>query len=127
MEMIMRDELEQLIRSEVIWLCTACFTCFDRCPQKIEVTELITQLKNAAARLGNIPEGELKKAGVIAKDGWAGLPVSRTLKQRAELHLPELDHDGEMAELKKLIGTVSRVGVLRHERSSSDKEEQGTD
>jgi heterodisulfide reductase subunit C len=127
MEMIVRDELEELVGSEVIWLCTACFTCLDRCPQKIEVTELITQLKNASARLGNVPEGEMKKARIIAKDGWSGVPVSRTLKQRAALHLPELDQDGDMVELKKLMKIVNHEGVLHQKRASSEKEKKVTD
>ena len=62
MEMIVRDELDQLVGGEGIWLCTVCFTCLDRCPQKIQVTRLITRLKNVAARLGNIPEGEMEKS-----------------------------------------------------------------
>lgn len=126
-EMIVRDEVEELVESEVIWLCTTCFTCLDRCPQKIEVTELITQLKNAAARLGNVPEGEMKKARVIIKEGWSGVPVGRTLKQRAALDLPELHEDGEPAELKRLMTIVNREGILHQGGHSSKKEKKDTD
>ncbi|MEJ2717312.1 MAG: 4Fe-4S dicluster domain-containing protein [Deltaproteobacteria bacterium] len=126
-EMIVRDELEELVGSEAIWLCSACFTCLDRCPQKIEVTELITHVKNVAARLGNVPEGELKKARIIVKEGWAGLPVGRTLKQRAALHLPELDQDEELADLKELMKAMKQEGVLHRERSSPEKEKNVRD
>ena len=126
-EMIVRDELEELVKGEIIWLCLACFTCLDRCPQKIEVTELITQLKNAAARLGNVPEGEMKKARVIAEEGRSGSPVGRTLKQRAALNLPELGKDGEMSELKELMKILNRAGILHHEQASPEKGKKAKD
>ncbi len=126
-EMIVRDELEELVRSDIIWLCTACFTCLDRCPQKIEVTELITQLKNAAARIGNVPEGERKKARFIAEEGRSGKPVGKILKQRAALELPDLGQDTEMTELKELMNILYREKTLHQECSSSDEEEQVKD
>ncbi len=127
MEMIVRDELEELVGSEVIWFCTACFTCLDRCPQKIQVTRLITRLKNVAARLGNVPEGEMKKARIIVKGGWSSVPVNMILKQRAALNLPQLDQDGEMADLKKLMKIVNWEGVLNRDRSSHEKCKKVTD
>lgn len=126
-EMIARDELEELIHEDSIWLCTSCFSCLDRCPQAIEVTELIRGLKAAAARMGSVPEAEIKKAKAILRDGWASAPIARTLKQRVSLNLPELSEDCLMAELEKLLSTLEIPGVPGTGEASGKKEERVAD
>lgn len=66
---ILRNEVSDIIQDNKIWLCVTCLTCLERCPQKIEVSEIMVQLKNAAARIGNIPENEIKKSRQIMKNG----------------------------------------------------------
>ncbi len=39
-----------------IWLCSACYTCQERCPQGIHITDLITGLRNVACKVGSIPQ-----------------------------------------------------------------------
>jgi len=127
-EMIARDELEELIRDGTIWLCTSCFSCLDRCPQAIEVTELIRGLKAAAARVGSVPDAEIKKAKAILRDGWASAAIARTVKQRAALSLPELTEDRRlMAELEKLSSTLEMPGVLGPCEAPGKKEERQAD
>ena len=51
-----RMGLESAISDEKLWCCTTCHVCEDRCPQMIEVTDLLRTLMNEAARRGFIPE-----------------------------------------------------------------------
>lgn len=87
---ILRDELSDIIKDNKIWLCASCHTCLERCPQKIEVSEIMVQLKNAAARSGNIPENVIKMSQEIMKKGWLQNAGKRILQIRQELGLPEL-------------------------------------
>ena len=126
-EMMARGELEELVSDGTIWLCTSCFSCLDRCPQAIEVTELIRGLKTAAAGIGTVPEAEIKKAKAILRDGWASAPLARTVKQRAALNLPELSDDCLVSEIERLLSTLEIPGVLGLCEHSENTEEKAAD
>lgn len=88
-EMIVRGQLEELIRKPTIWLCSHCLTCLERCPQQIEVSEIIMHVKNASAQRGYAPENDVKMADRIMSRGWSEEPIKRMLKKRNNLGLPE--------------------------------------
>ncbi len=63
-EIIKRLQLgagEELLDSEIIWICASCATCFSRCPMEINMAEVMDALrvlaeaKNAARPRGNMP------------------------------------------------------------------------
>jgi len=99
---ILRNEVSDIIQDNKIWLCVNCLTCLERCPQKIEVSEIIVQLKNASARIGNIPENEIKKIRQIMKNGWIQDPGKRTFRIRQELGLPEIPKGIRSSELQDM-------------------------
>ena len=35
-----------------IWMCSNCYTCYERCPQDVKFTDIIFALRNIAAREG---------------------------------------------------------------------------
>lgn len=49
------DRIEELAKNESLWLCATCYCCYENCPQKVNVTELITDLKKEAVKHGNVP------------------------------------------------------------------------
>ncbi|MBI4773804.1 MAG: 4Fe-4S dicluster domain-containing protein [Deltaproteobacteria bacterium] len=88
-EMIVRGRLEELVKNPGLWLCSHCLTCLERCPQQIEVSEIIMHVKNASARRGYAPENDVKMADQIMTRGWSEEPIKRMLKKRSNLGLPE--------------------------------------
>jgi heterodisulfide reductase subunit C len=46
---------ERLLQSHTIWLCAACETCATRCPNEIEIAELMDVLRELALRKGILP------------------------------------------------------------------------
>ncbi len=46
---------ERLLQSHTIWLCAACETCATRCPNNIEIAELMDILRELALRKGVAP------------------------------------------------------------------------
>jgi len=46
---------DRVLKSDTLWLCAACFTCTDRCPQDVEVASVIRVLRNIAAEEGIFP------------------------------------------------------------------------
>jgi heterodisulfide reductase subunit C len=103
---ILRDDITEILDHHSIWLCTSCLTCLERCPQKIEVSEIVVQLKNAAARNGNAAESEVKKHREIMKTGWLQNPTKRILRVRQELGLPELPEGIGSSELNHMASRL---------------------
>ena len=48
---------EQVLGSDFIWLCSSCYSCQERCPQGVCITDFMTLLKNMAVKAGYAPTG----------------------------------------------------------------------
>lgn len=83
LEKILLRQYEDVLSSNLIWLCTSCHSCLERCPQRIELSELLVDLKNAAAENGNIPKLLLERARRIAETGQS-TPISKASSVRRE-------------------------------------------
>lgn len=47
---------EEAYKSPFLWLCTSCYTCFIRCPKKIEIPEIIYFLRREAIKNQLVPD-----------------------------------------------------------------------
>ncbi len=119
-ERLLRKEAEELLKEKGIWLCAACLTCLERCPQRIQVSEIMVQLKNAAARMGNIPESEIKKDREIIRCGWVQIPGSRISRIREELGLPEVPSGVAATEMRALACETGWVERMEEEQGAGD-------
>jgi heterodisulfide reductase subunit C len=81
---------DHLIRSDSpIWLCTNCYSCYERCPQDVRPIEVIIALKNMAVKEGKAPEEITKYSESIAKTGLSALLASSVNARRKQLGLDE--------------------------------------
>lgn len=68
-----------------IWLCTTCYQCYERCPRDVRPTDVIIELRNYAAKLGNISPAH-RKVIEFLKTAGHGVPINDAVKkQRQEL------------------------------------------
>jgi len=81
---------DRVLNSETLWLCAACFTCTDRCPQDVEVASVIRILRNLAAENGIVPQVFKEEAASILESGYAYRIPELRLKKRETLGLPPL-------------------------------------
>jgi len=81
---------ERVLSSDVIWLCAACFTCVDHCPQDVEISGVLRALRNMAVKEGFVPVVYRDLASNILKTGYAYLIPSLRLRKREEQGLPPL-------------------------------------
>lgn len=81
---------ERVLNSATLWLCAACFTCTDRCPQGVEVASVIRVLRNLAAEEGIIPPVFKEQAASILESGYAYKIPSLRIKKRETQGLPPL-------------------------------------
>jgi heterodisulfide reductase subunit C len=52
MRMIQAGLEEEVLASQTIWTCASCYACAVRCPHDIEITDVMTRLRNLALQRG---------------------------------------------------------------------------
>ena len=81
---------ELLTADSILWSCTSCYNCHERCPQQVKPVEVIISLKNLLADEGLTPNVVAKVTDVFQKTGRT-VPLSNAVeKQRANYGLPPL-------------------------------------
>ena len=61
---------DRVLNSDTLWLCAACFTCTDRCPQDVEVANVIRVFRNLAAEKGCFPQVFKDQAASLLESVW---------------------------------------------------------
>jgi heterodisulfide reductase subunit C len=99
MHMVHLGLADQVLRSHDLWVCVSCFTCSVRCPQNIQISEVMSVLRNLSIARG------------VAKDEEA--TFSRTFVDVLQRH-------GRMYEMEVLLryyaskpGLAALVGLLK--------------
>ncbi|MCK5562640.1 hypothetical protein KAI30_00580, partial [Candidatus Bathyarchaeota archaeon] len=80
----------KVLPSPTLWLCTACFTCTDRCPQDVEVASVLRVLRNLAVKEGHTPRIFIELASNIYETGYAYKIPELRQKKRETVGLPPL-------------------------------------
>ena len=81
---------KEILESPFIWLCSSCYTCQERCPQGVRITDFMTLLKNIAVREGHEPSG-IKAQMDLTKGQGRIYPLDDfDNKKRKKAGLPEL-------------------------------------
>ena len=101
---------ERVLHSDTLWLCAACFTCSDRCPQDVEVASVIRVLRNLAAQEGCMPQVFKDQCASILESGYAYKIPELRLKKREIMGLPPLPKSNPES-IKK---TLQRVNFVKH-------------
>ncbi len=81
---------ELLTANSILWECTNCYNCHERCPQGVKPVEVIISLKNMLADRGIFPEQVAKVIGSFEATGRTTVGGPAVDRQRAALGLPPL-------------------------------------
>jgi len=86
----------------VIWQCSNCYNCYERCPQDVRPVEVIIALKNLA-RLEGVPPPEVRSVyEAILKTGRSAPVIGGLDRKRAGLGLPPLPRI-DVAEIAAIL------------------------
>ena len=107
---------ERVLSSDTLWLCAACFTCTDRCPQDVEVASVIRVLRNLAVEKGYIPQVFKEQGSCILETGYAYKIPDLRIKKRESLGLPPLPR-GNTENIRKTLHNVSFLKCIEGEKS----------
>lgn len=100
---------EELIgEKSLIWNCTNCYNCFERCPQEVNPIEVIIALKNMAREDKTSPPGVDYIMDKVKNRGVTVAETELIKRRREELNLPEFKMNC-MEDLEKLF-SKSKTG-----------------
>ncbi|MFX1259244.1 MAG: 4Fe-4S dicluster domain-containing protein [Promethearchaeota archaeon] len=97
-----------------IWGCTVCDTCDEVCPQKVELTEIFTILKNKSVEKGEAPDYFTTQASTILENGKAIPSQPAIERRRDQLGLPKIMAP-DIGEVKKLLEATGLAEKLKKE------------
>lgn len=95
---------DSVFSSDFVWMCSACFTCDERCPQDVRIPDVMVALKNTAVKHGKIHSSLDKLAKTIWKHGRVYELTELELKKRERLALPEIK--GSKDDVRKIFAAT---------------------
>jgi len=106
---------DEVLASEDLWLCATCYTCLERCPRQIKVTDAIIIMRNMAVDQGFMLPPHRKASQKLLSTGHA-VPIDDANREiRKELGLDELPpttHSDEKA-LNDVQEILKRTGFQK--------------
>jgi len=98
---------QEVLTSEFVWLCSACYTCHERCPQDVHIPEVMNAIRNIAVREGHVPTAFRQQAQLLGDHGRLYEITSFENERRTEWGLPPIQ---EQADAVRRI--LIQAGVL---------------
>lgn len=90
-------------KGSVIWQCTTCYKCYERCPQGTHPVEVITALKNVAFEKGNAPDDVQALRRTVGEQSTIIVSSESIEKRRSELGLKPAPSAAPASEISKLL------------------------
>jgi len=106
---------DRVLVSEALWLCAACFTCVDHCPQGVDIAGVLRTLRNMAVKDGIVPPLFKELTGNILKTGYAYKIPELRQKKRLERGLPALP-EANTDDMAKLFDVLSISKIAEKEK-----------
>ncbi len=78
--------MDEVLTDKDIWMCTTCYTCFERCPRSVPITDIIIKIRNLAVKKGNFLEAHKYLSHILLKTGH-GVPIGNADDKWAKLRV----------------------------------------
>ncbi len=95
-----------------VWGCTVCDTCDEVCPQKIELTEIFTVIKNMSIAKDEGPDYYTTQASAIYDSGKAIPSQPAIERRRDQLGLPKIEAPS-VDEVQKILNETKLNVILK--------------
>ncbi|MFX0057782.1 MAG: CoB--CoM heterodisulfide reductase subunit C [Candidatus Hodarchaeota archaeon] len=124
--------IDDIFSDNDIWYCSTCYTCLERCPRKLPITDMIIYLRNLAVQKGFILESHLDLCKKLYNTGH-GVPIDdeKWKKLRESYGLEQIphtvhSHEKDLKEIQKLIKSAKfdKLVNLHSEKKRENKEQE---
>ncbi|MBN1954455.1 MAG: 4Fe-4S dicluster domain-containing protein [Anaerolineae bacterium] len=92
---------QEVLSSGFVWLCSVCYTCYERCPQDVRIPELMNAIRNIAVREGRIPQTFKTQVGQLRAHGRLYEVGDYENERRQEYDLPPIRE--ESAQVRQIL------------------------
>ncbi|UCE75276.1 MAG: 4Fe-4S dicluster domain-containing protein [Methanomassiliicoccales archaeon] len=92
---------EHVLNSKFIWMCSTCYSCYERCPQDVKITELMFALKNIAVKHGFIHPSIKAQVTLLEKFGALSEISEFENRMREKYGLPKIKQSPD--RVKKVL------------------------
>ncbi len=103
---------KEVLSGKFIWLCSSCYTCFERCPQDVKIPELMNAIKNIAVREGYLLPSTKMQLELLSSFGRLLEVTDFENEKRVEMDLPSVQ--GKTEEVKNIL---EHLGLCREEKT----------
>ena len=117
---------DEVLSDEKLWFCSTCYTCLERCPRGVPVTDIIIYLRNLAVQKGYIQAPHLALCKMFYNTGH-GVPINEEKWNKLREHykldgVPPTTHkfikaEKEVQALLRSTGFDKLTGVGEYEES----------
>lgn len=128
--------IDEVISSDDIWLCSTCYTCYERCPRSIPVTDVIIKLRNLASKRGFMKPPHIKVTHTLSETGHGvplGIspekPTNNWSKMRASYGLPPIpptthSHPESLEQCRNIMEATGFDKLVGWERKNKESKEK---
>ncbi|MHC4253956.1 MAG: 4Fe-4S dicluster domain-containing protein [Planctomycetota bacterium] len=96
---------DRVLKSDFIWMCSTCYSCEERCPQDVKLTDVMNAIKNLAVKEGHIHPAYTAQIDLIKASGRLYEIDEFDNKKREKAGLPALEPKvDEVASIIDLTG-----------------------
>jgi heterodisulfide reductase subunit C len=103
---------KEVLSSPFIWLCSSCYTCAERCPQDVNIPELMNAIRNIAVREGYLPAALEVQLDLLSAFGRLLEVTDFEIEKRQDLKLPLFQ--GKTDAVKRIL---VHLGLRREEKT----------
>ncbi len=115
--MILLGMRDKVLSSDFVWLCSTCYTCRERCPQDVKLSDIMTAVRNIAVKEGYIHPSYLRQLSLIHTQGKLYEIDEFDNRRRERVGLPPLPLKDEYSG--KILDTCGVNRLLASEGGSS--------
>lgn len=109
---------EPVLSSDFIWLCSTCYSCHERCPQDVRITELMHAMKNIAVREGYIHPSFRMQVNLLSQHGRLYDISEFENERRAEQGLPAIVERAE--DFRKIFAATGLDTLVQPKEEGAD-------
>ena len=120
-----RGQFSQLTDRDDLWHCTTCFSCQERCPKGVLITQAVLWLRAEAVRRGLYPPSHITALREIASTGNTFPLDDQVRATRGRLSLP-LDPPDCAHDPEELAAFHRLIEVLGFEKMAPPRREYGS-
>lgn len=109
---------EAVLSSDFVWLCSTCYSCYERCPQDVRITELMHAIKNVAVREGYIHPSFRAQVDLLRQHGRLYDITDFENEKRVEQGLPAIVERAE--DFGKIFAATGLDTLVQPEEKGAD-------